>query len=415
MVHASTVIGVATTFLSFIASSTATYDAAGKTNVALYYGQGSGQARLRHFCDQTENDIIPLAFLNRFLAQGNGYPGSNFGDQCAATVYNAPGYHGVDDDAHNYLLSSCAYLPADIAYCQSLGKKVLLSLGGATPANGIPTYALANAQEGTDLANFVWGAYGPYTATWAAKGLPRPFDYTDSNGIVQHVVVDGFDLDIESSSSSDGYVSFITTLRALFGTTGYLITGAPQCVVPDANMGDVIQRAKFDIIWVQFYNTASCSARNWVDHNPNFDDTHVESSSGFTYNAWASYLEGGASKDAKLYIGLMGGNTPLAGNPSDYLDPAAEVTPLLEAYHCHPSFGGVMIWEATYADENEVNSIPFQMQIKNILSSIDENICPGSTVSSSTTKTGSATSTALSCTAAPVTTCATSAITIRPI
>lgn len=162
---------------------------------------------LRHFCDQEETDIIPLAFINRFLAQGNGYPGSNFGDQCGSAVYDAPGYDGVDDPSNDNLLSSCPYLPADITYCQSQGKKVLLSLGGAVPSDGISTYALNNEQEGTDLANFIWGAYGPYAETWDG---PRPFDYTDSDGVLHHVVVDGYDLDVEASSSGKRKIPLVS-------------------------------------------------------------------------------------------------------------------------------------------------------------------------------------------------------------
>ena len=42
----------------------------------------------------------------------------------------------------------------------------------------------------------------------------------------------------------------------------YIITGAPQCIVLDADMGNMIAATKFDIICVQYYNTPFCSARN---------------------------------------------------------------------------------------------------------------------------------------------------------
>jgi chitinase len=71
--------------------------------------------------------------------------------------------------------------------CQNAGKKVLLSLGG-DPTNA--PYQLTSAQDGYDLAEFLWSAFGPANASWTG---PRPFDY---NGVVN--VVDGFDFDIEA-------------------------------------------------------------------------------------------------------------------------------------------------------------------------------------------------------------------------
>lgn len=56
-----------------------------------------------------------------------------------------------------------------------------------------------------------------------------------------------------------------------------IITGAPQCIVPDANMGGMITNTQFDIIWVQYYNTPQCSARNWANANPNYLLTGIES------------------------------------------------------------------------------------------------------------------------------------------
>lgn len=73
--------------------------------------------------------------------------------------------------------------------CQStFGKKIILSLGGASS-----TYQLTGAAEGTAFADFLWGAFGPQTASWISSGLPRPFD--GPNNLA--VEVDGFDFDIE--------------------------------------------------------------------------------------------------------------------------------------------------------------------------------------------------------------------------
>lgn len=146
-------------------------------------------------------DYIPLGFINLFPAQANGWPGSNYASSCWAEYYDAPGYHGVDNNTNNLLLSHCPGMAQDIQYCQSQGKKILLSLGGATPE-----YNLTGAVDGVAFADFLWGAYGPLTDAWAGK--PRPFDPlpgTEGEGIP--TIVDGFDFDIEHPDSGKTTVS----------------------------------------------------------------------------------------------------------------------------------------------------------------------------------------------------------------
>ncbi len=60
--------------------------------------------------------------------------------------------------------------------------------------------------------------------------------------------VDGFDFDIELSSGAAHYPAMISTLRSKFATdpgNKYYITGAPQCPIPEPNMGTMIQNAVF--------------------------------------------------------------------------------------------------------------------------------------------------------------------------
>jgi chitinase len=131
--------------------------------------------------------VIPIGFVDVFPAQGNGFPGTNFGNQCwgAPYVYPGPG----SNPSLNQLQSECPNLAADIPICQSTySKKIILSLGGASR-----TYQLTTASEGAAFADFLWGAFGPQTPTWVANKLPRPFDGPSG----QAVEVDGFDFDIE--------------------------------------------------------------------------------------------------------------------------------------------------------------------------------------------------------------------------
>jgi chitinase len=92
----------------------------------------------------------------------------------------------------------CAPLQRDINYCQkSTNKKILISLGGQSGG-----YALNNAADGVYLANWLWGAYGPYNQTWVDNGGIRPLDRGfDNKTLTDTVDVDGFDFDIEHTSA----------------------------------------------------------------------------------------------------------------------------------------------------------------------------------------------------------------------
>ncbi|KAE9366577.1 carbohydrate-binding module family 18 protein [Stipitochalara longipes BDJ] len=347
-------------------SCQAVYNSNAKSNIALYWGQGAGQQRLSYFCAQSTVDVIPIGFVDVFPAQGNGFPGTNFGNQCWGPPYVYPG--PGNDSSLNQLQSECPNMVADIPSCQNnYSKKIILSLGGSSQ-----TYQLPGTSEGAAFADFLWGAFGPRNATWVANGQPRPFD--GPNG--QAVEVDGFDFDIEilSPYTQVGYIAMASRLRTLFKTASkpYLLTGAPQCVVPDANMGALIKAVVFDIISVQFYDTPQCSARSWVTANPNHADGTPEVTSGFGYQNWAAFLDGTASTGAKLYIGVLG--APDANN--FYLIPS-ELSSLIDVYYCDARFGGVMIWEATSANNNAAG--PYQSAVRSILTSYDSKpprLCP---------------------------------------
>ncbi|KAJ8058396.1 hypothetical protein OCU04_012586 [Sclerotinia nivalis] len=141
----------------------------------------------------------------------------------------------------------------------------------------------------------------------------------------------------------------IQRLRAHFigAEKQYLITGAPQCIIPDANMGNMIAASQFDILFIQFYNTPQCSVHSWTNANPNYLTTGIEEFTSFSYNTWANFLVGTASANAKLYIGVLGAPVP----DSDYLT-RSEMSSMVKAYICRENFGGIMMWEATSAAKN---------------------------------------------------------------
>ncbi|KFY10780.1 hypothetical protein V491_07476 [Pseudogymnoascus sp. VKM F-3775] len=366
-----------------------------RSSVAAYWGQSGGT--LRSYCETADTDYIPIGFINFFPAQGNGWPGSNYASSCWAEYYDAPGYNGVDNNTNNLLLSHCPGMAQDIQYCQSKGKKILLSLGG-----GPDTYHLSGKVDGEAFADFLWGAYGPNTTAWTG---PRPFDPlpgTPGEGIA--TIVDGYDFDIEhpDTDNSVGYIAMINKLRSYFPTgSNYLITGAPQCVVNDANMDLMIQGAQFDIIWVQYYNTNGCSVRDWVTLNPNYANTGVETTvptgyqyGGFSYNAWLKRIQasGSKSKNAKLAIGVLGEATETG--VVDFRVSSDELKPLIDAYFCHDNFGGFMLWDAVTAGNNLKNGVTFQGQIKNLLNAREAKGCPGDPVTS-TSQSGTVSSTTM--------------------
>ncbi|CCF47599.1 chitinase [Colletotrichum higginsianum] len=108
-------------------------------------------------------------------------------------------------------------------------------------------------------------------------------------------------------------------------------------------MAAMISAAKFDMIFVQFYNTPSCSAATWASSNPSY------------------WLSNTPSRDAKVFITLPG--SPDAANPGNYIN-HEQARNIISAYYCRPSFGGVAVWEATRGASNPYNGKSFQATMK---------------------------------------------------
>jgi chitinase len=217
-----------------------------------------------------------------------------FPNQCwdPPYVYAGPG----NDSAFNQLQFQCPNIVADIPVCQSQYKKNII-LGW-----GLETYGLTEVANGTAFADFIWGAFGPQTKEWLKAGLPRPL-----MGLIMHrsrlmalTLISSSLSQVrahlshqltgspQTTDNQAGYIALIKRLRGHIrgASEDYLITGTPQCVVPDLKMGQMITHAKFDIIQVQYYNTLQCSASSWVTANPNYINTSFEQSRGFNFDAW---------------------------------------------------------------------------------------------------------------------------------
>lgn len=146
----TTTVSAAAQPTTAVSSSSYSFNAASKKNVAVYFGQTpvTGTTNLAAQCADPNIDIAILAFIIAATYQGK-YPQVNFGAACGgqtdAMVSEAPG------------LLSCPALAADIKTCQEkYGKKVLLSIGGATSQ-----ISFAAPAEAGDFANVLWDLFGP--------------------------------------------------------------------------------------------------------------------------------------------------------------------------------------------------------------------------------------------------------------
>jgi len=173
------------------------------------------------------------------------YPTTNFAAHCAADVFEKNG-------VKSRLLSACTLIQADIQYCQSKGKKVLLSIGGVWGGDPAHAYNVSSVANGQYFSEFLWKAFGPVDPTWSG---PRPFDIDQAHP----TVLDGFDFDIEiefkkAPGGYAGYIALIQDLRTRINQagTGQIITGAPQCPLnPDfAYMNGIISAVKFDKLFM---------------------------------------------------------------------------------------------------------------------------------------------------------------------
>lgn len=209
-------------------TSLKTRASSGAQNV-VYWGQNGGGTiennDLSAYCtDEAGIDILVLSFLYQW-GNGNTTPSGTIGQSCFITSAGQG--------------QNCDALSSAIKTCQSKGVKIILSLGGAAGQ-----YSLSSSDEAKKIGTNLWKMYGNSGAT----DVQRPFG--DS-------FVNGFDFDLELNNGNQYYPDMISTLRDSFKSDSknqYYITGAPQCPIPEPNMGVLIDNAQFDYIWPQFYN-----------------------------------------------------------------------------------------------------------------------------------------------------------------
>ncbi|KAI0724269.1 class III chitinase [Cerioporus squamosus] len=293
------------------------YDNSRYDNVVVYWGQNSYgathsdvanyQKTLSYYCQDNAIDVIPISFINKFFGTGNA-PVLDLANICNAKD-NAT-FSGTG-------LANCQSLASDIQTCQSKGKILTLSLGGGGASVGFQSDS-----EAETFADTIWNDF------LGGSSSTRPFG---------GAVLDGVDLDIEGGGAN-GYAAFVTRLRSYFSGASkkYYITGAPQCVYPDAYLGTTLNAVAFDAVYVQFYNN-QCGLQAYNNSN------------GFNFGIWDIWAKSSPNPNVKVFVGAPASSTAAGGG---YQDAATLATILKNTRNRFPSFGGVMMWDASQAYVN---------------------------------------------------------------
>ena len=302
--------------------------------VTVYWGQNAANGAVEHsklasYCNTASGiDNLVLAFLSTF-GNGKNYPQGGFDRTCQVGRYGGT--------------EGCAALGSAITTCQSRGVKVFVSLGGA-----LGDYGLKSRVEAKKIGQNLWDAYGNSQFSSNAS-TPRPFGTT---------LVDGWDFDIEKVDGTQNqyYPDLIAQLRSNFNKDSshtYYITGAPQCPVPEPNMGTIIQNAQFDYLWIQYYNNPSCSP----------------STGTFNYDAWKQFTATTASKNAKLFIGVPASKYASTGTStgSEYFLLPVKLASIVNKYDTDSTFGGIMMYSAAYFSQSRNNGCSYAQQAASIL------------------------------------------------
>ncbi|KZV77579.1 carbohydrate-binding module family 5 protein [Peniophora sp. CONT] len=324
----------------------AAFDLTRHDNVVSYWGQNSygathddtanWQKTLSYYCDDDAVDMFPIAFVNKFSSTG-GLPEINLASTCN-NVDNAT-FSGTK-------LADCSSLATDIAHCQSKGKAITISLGGAGGGVGFTDDA-----SGEAFATTIWNLF------LGGSSSTRPFG---------SAVLDGVDLDVESGTGT-GYVAFVNKIRSLSSGSSkkYYITAAPQCVYPDAALGSVINAADFDAIFIQFCEfKPSCPSQyaltDALDNNQcGLQNYGIASDWNFgLWDHWARFVS--PNPDVKIFLGAPASSTSAGGGYQDASTLSTIATTMRKDF---PAFAGVMLWDESQAYVNG----RYDLAIKNAL------------------------------------------------
>ncbi|KAI8613997.1 glycoside hydrolase superfamily [Chytriomyces sp. MP71] len=277
-----------------------------KYKIVSYWGAHptGGEQNLKVYCDTKAYSIINLSFIDKILPKVS----------LSADITQRPNGYGLPQIA------------TDVLYCQSIGVKIGVSVGGYVGSVGLTSGGSAVAQDLWD--NFLGGS--------------TPL----ANRVLPGVVLDGVDLDIESATGNNaGYAQLANQLRNLVVASGkdYYISAAPQCVIPDASMDYTLKNGWFDFVAVQFYSSGCGIGFAGPVNGPNYDNNASVWNSG--QGDWLHQTTLWPNKNVKLLVGFPASSS--GGNFGGEVDPSPYVKQYVPTWAAeNPSaFGGLMWWD----------------------------------------------------------------------
>lgn len=268
-------------------------------DIAIYWGQSGYEGTLSQTCATGLYSIVNIAFLNKF---GSGrVPRLNLAGHC------------------NPEANGCRTLSSSITYCQKLGIKVMLSIGG-----GIGSYSLSSSSDARTFADYLWNNF------LGGKSPSRPFG---------DAILDGIDFDIEIGSTLywDDLASYLKQYHRVY------LSAAPQCPFPDRFLGKAIRTGLFDFVWVQFYNNPPCQ--------------YNSGSSGKLVSSWKKWSD--SISEEKIFLGLPAAK---AASGSGYVPPNVLVDQILPEIKRSYKYAGVMLW-SRYFDKRSGYSVDIKNSV----------------------------------------------------
>lgn len=223
-------------------------------------------------------------------------------------------------EPHAYIL--CHRL--DIKYCQSQGKTVLLSIGGANSTEK----GFDSESEAKKKAEVVWKMFGPQAFNNSGY---RPFG---------NISVNGFDFELKKPVSQ--IEVFAGHLRELMDHADgeYFMTAAPQCPFMDKNMAELLTHVPLEAVFVEFYNHPECDVNSFASGNKY----------SFNFREWDNWARSmAANKKVKVLIGAPA--SPDATR-SGYAD-NKKLSSVIKYSKQYITMGGLMFWDANHLNKNE--------------------------------------------------------------
>jgi len=263
----------------------------GPGDVAVYWGRHKDEGTLREACNTSAYTTVIISFLSAF----------------------GHGTYTLDLSGH-----PVAAVGDDIDYCKSMGKLVLLSIGGQGGE-----YWLPSAQSATDVADYLWYAFlaGNSSSSGSGAAVARPF------GGAQ---VDGIDFFIDQGAAEH----YDVLARRLYGYNRYYrgggitLTATPRCAYPDQRLQGALATGLFGRVHVRLFG----------------GDLQCEWGQFESWDKWAKAYPG-----SRVFVGVVA--SPEADGDA-YMSQKDLYYGILQFAHKEPNYGGLMIWDRYYDVKN---------------------------------------------------------------